>query len=208
MIKKRIAAVVLFVLTIVSFPLCCFSTMSLVPNLLFRGDFEIVNRTRETLYVTPLGEAYGRRFALIGLFSRFPYLGLFRRADIRLKPGASIHVVCEIDEDLIFSEIVVRNEAGEYRQKSIDDPSLKLISRGDLDSETTGPIYAIESFSALPLTSPKVQEAVEKARRFDAGRWLTLSMGLVPLILLIVWLRVIRALQVESREKTKRDAQG
>jgi hypothetical protein len=201
MIAKRIAAAVLFLLMVASLPLCCLSTMALVPNFLFRGEFDIVNETGETLYVTPLGRAYGERIVLLELFSTFPYLGLFKRADIRVKPGEAIHVVCEIDEDLIFSEIVVRNEAGEVRQLEIDDPTIRLIPRAGEGAKGTGPAYAIETFAGLRPPSPAAMEAVEKARQFDAAGWLELSLGLVPLGLLAVWLRTVRNLWTASRKK-------
>ena len=142
-------------LTLVSLPLCCLPTLAAAPNPLFRGEYTIANDSGETLYVTPVGSAHGRRWILAKIWSRFPYVPLLKQADIRLEPGESIHIVCTIDKDDAFSEIAVRNLRGKYRQLGVGQPTLKLMPQVGA-SRGAGPTYTISRFTALDVVSPDV----------------------------------------------------
>ena len=187
--KRRIAAYALLALTLLSLPLCCLALMTVVPNPLFRGAFTIANQSSETLHVTPIGEAYGERHVLVENFSRFPYLPLLQPADIRVDPGESVRITCDIDEDSRFSEIVVRNSHGEYRQLTIDQPTINLAAYPSYDGHSAELTYVIESFTALSPVVPAALAVAQKAGGINLGAWGAVLLGLVPVGLFLAWLR-------------------
>jgi len=194
--KKRTAARVFFILTLLSLPLCCLAAMAFAPNPLFMGEFNVANESNETLYVTPIGESYGQRHVLVKSFSKFPYVPILKRSDIRLEPGESVHIVCETDEDLVFSEIAVRNTRGEFRQLVVQQPTIELSTYSSSPST-----YVVESFAELEAIPPQALEVAEKARGVNAQAWAMMLLGLIPFGMFAAWLRVARDLRQESQRE-------
>lgn len=201
--KRRTPVWVWWALMLVSLPVSCLATWVLVPNPLFRGTLTIVNSSTERLYVTPVGSAYGRRHVLVDGYARFPYLPLFRRADLRLDPGRSLRIVCEIDEDLRFTEIVVRNRQGEYRQWTVDQPSSVLAPYPGNDAR-----YVLPAFGDLLPVRPEALAVVRQARGIPWRTWGALLLVLAPLaflVLLVKDLRARRSAQVTRLPPASRD---
>jgi len=194
-IKRRRALVWMVAsLTLASLPLCCLPTLAGAPNPLFRGEYTIANDSGEILYVTPVGYAHGRRWILAKTWSRFPYVPLPKQADIRLKPGESIHIVCTIDEDDAFSEIIVRNSRGEYRQLQVGQPTLRLMPQVGA-SGGAGPTYTISRFTTLDAVSPDVLKIARQARRPST----MLLPVLISPILLVAWGLLLWGVRRERR---------
>lgn len=186
--RKRVPTWVWWATLLISLPVSALALLALMPNPLFRGTLTIANPTAERLYVTPVGSAYGRRHVMVDGYARFPYLPLLRRADLRLDPGESLRVVCEIDEDLRLTEIVVRNRQGEYRQWVIDQPSV-VLSASPGDSAR----YVLPAFGDLSPVQPEALAVVRQARGIPWGAWGALLLVLAPPVLLGLLVKDLRA---------------
>jgi hypothetical protein len=163
-----------------SLPLCLVSVLMLTPDFLFQGTFIVTNQAGETLYITPIFEAYGRSFTTVQAFSQPPYLPIFQRAALRLKPGQSLRIYCEIDEDYTFSALAVRNVSGDYREWRV--PSNVLL--GPVVPE---PSFTIPPFQELPAISASALEVARQAERPNSRALGAIGLGLVPLGLFALW---------------------
>jgi hypothetical protein len=190
---KRSNTRILFWLACLSLPLCCVSVMILTPNLLFQGNFTVVNQSDEILYITPIFEAYGRGFTAVKAFSKAPYLPILTEASVRLTPNESVHIICEIDEDTSFSEIAVRNTNRDYRQMVVQKPTATL-SLG-----TSEPNFTIRSFHELSMISPEALKVAERAEQLNLKAFGAIGLGVVPVGLFAVWLRLATSKTVKTR---------
>jgi hypothetical protein len=189
--KGRLFAWIAWGLALLSLPLCCLAALAVVPSPLFLGELRIVNGSAEALRVTPIGEAYGQKHPLARSYSRFPYLSVLRQGDIRLAPGQSVRVWCEVDEDLTFSEIAVRNAAGEYRQWAIRVPSSALMPASNAAGEQ-GRTFVIESFADLTPILPAALQVAKRARFPAWTSWGAILAGIIPVALLALGLWLAR----------------
>lgn len=180
---KRPGVRILFWLACLSLPLCCVSVMTLIP-LLFWGTLTIANQSGETLYVTPLFEAYGRSFTTVRFFSRFPYLPIFKEAGIELAPNASVRITCETDEDYSFSVIAVRNARGDYRQMPVQGQD-RTLGQPPIVPE---PHFSLRSFRELAPLSGAALEVARKAERPSLRTLGAIGLGLIPLGLFVLWI--------------------
>jgi hypothetical protein len=167
--------------------------MILTPNPLFQGNFTVVNQSDEILYITPIFEAYGRRFTAVKAFSKAPYLPIPTEASVRLTPNESVHIICEIDEDTSFSEIAVRNTNRDYRQMVVQKPTVTL-SLG-----TPEPSFTIRSFHELSIISPEALKVAKRAEQLNLKALGAIGLGVVPIGLFAVWLRLATSKTVKPR---------
>ncbi len=188
--RKQWVSWILLGLAILSLPLCCLPLVALSPTILFWGQLTVINTSNETVYITPIGESYGQRHILLKNFSKFPYMPLLKQADIRLDPGEQVKINFEADEDLILSEIAVRNVRGEYRQMVIDQYTANLSLSMP---KTTYTIGAVDELSAI---SPKVLAVAKQASQFNTKVWKLIIPGFIPGVLFLGWFRL-------SRKKTQ-----
>jgi len=196
MLRKRVTRVILLGLAFLSLPLCCLPVCAFVPSYpMFWGRFTVLNESDETLYITPIGERYGQRRVLLENSSRFPYGPILKQADIRLDPGESVQIFCRgFDEPTwTLTEIVVRNERGEYRRLIIGESTTSLLWTSQ---EQT---YRIQSFGGLSRASPEVVEIAKKAGRFNFAAWGMIAAGCIPTGLFLAWLGLVWKLRRQSR---------
>jgi hypothetical protein len=92
-------------------------------QLTFVTGFRVENRTSRPLWITPVGTLHaGGKHVLPQFAAGFPAIPAFRTKNLRIEPGGSTWISYDWD-DINFSEVVVRNAEGEYRQLVVDpDP--------------------------------------------------------------------------------------
>ncbi len=185
---KGIATLLLFMVAVLSLPLC------LIPIILWGGaavpwmvaDFTVVNNSGETVYITPI------KISPPSVLQRYSIgqLRAFRQADILLGDGESIRISYDAESEPP-SIIAIRNEAGEYRQLALDKGVRKLFSG-------PGMVYTIGLFDALPPIDLVVLGTVQQATplHFDLKYWGPMLIGTlaggIPLGLFGVWFRLAR----------------
>jgi hypothetical protein len=139
-------------------------------GVVFIASFSIHNESGEAVYVTPIG-AYGTNALRAVLpqyavgFAAFP---AFRSSNFRLRSGGSVRVHYDWD-DINFSEIVVRDRAGQVKQLVIDPvPTEKQYHAPERD------VFIVPPLKELAEASRPVLEALGK----DAGSpfWLPWAM--------------------------------
>lgn len=205
---KSMARWLLFGAAVLTLPLGCISAVitaiTVIPIPMFRAHFEVVNSSQETLYLTPIGQAVWRQERTQDILDQYywlPNMPVWKRADLRLKPGGSLHVVQMADEDYALFGIVVRNEQGEYRRLEIEEQPSPLLA-GDSSPPTT---YTIHSFNQLRPVEPELRELATTADRYNLRRWVELGalmgVGLIPIGLLLGGFYLSRQLKSEARRQ-------
>jgi hypothetical protein len=201
---KRVPPLVLFLVALLSLPLCCCPTLPLINNvnpihLFFLVEFRVVNESGETIYITPVGTMrtlQRQRLVLSRASPRLPGTPALRQGDIRLDPGESLRIIYDAD-DVAASEIAVRNARGEYRQLVISERQKRL----SLDEET--PEYTIRSFSGLSKIAPEVLAVAKEAGRSNRWVWVWMALwivpGFIPVGLFLVWSASASRVRRESR---------
>jgi len=172
---------VLLLTFILSLPLCCLPLLYIPAAPPFAARFQVSNAGSEPIYITPVGQSGDQSRVLLRVFDRFPYIPLFKKGDLRLAPGETIGITSEANEDLTFTAIAVRDDAGNYRQFPVDQPSVEVARRQDAEF-TIGPLESLE-----PMTPGLLLTAVNSQDR----NWLGLSVvvaGLLPPVLLAGWI--------------------
>jgi hypothetical protein len=189
---KRVPPLLLFLVALLSLPLCCCPTLPLINNVnlihyAFLVEFQVVNESGETIYITPIGAVrtvQRPRHVLLRASPRLPGTPALRQGDIRLDPGESLRIIYDAD-DVAASEIAVRNAQGEYRQLVISDRQKGLT----LDEET--PEYTIGSFKRLAKIAPEVLAVAKEAGRANRRVWLWMALwivaGFIPIALFLIW---------------------
>jgi hypothetical protein len=189
---KRVPPLLLFLVAFLSLPLCFCPTLPLINNVnpihyAFLVEFQVVNESGETIYITPIGAVrtvQKPRHVLLRAYPRLPGTPALRQGDIRLDPGESLRIIYDAD-DVAASEIAVRNARGEYRQLVIRGRQKGLT----LDEET--PEYTIRSFDGLSKIAPEVLAVAKEAGRSNRRVWVRMALlvvpGFVPIALFIVW---------------------
>ena len=201
---KRVATLALFLVACLSLPLCCCPTGLLINNVnpihyAFLVEFQVVNESGETIHITPIGAlrtVQRPRHVLLRASPRLPGTPALRQGDIRLDPGESLRVIYDAD-DVVASEIAVRNARGEYRQLVISDRQKGLT----LDEET--PEYTIRSFDGLSKIVPEVLAVTKEAGRSNRRVWVWMALwivpGFIPIGLFLVWSGLALKVRRESR---------
>jgi len=202
---KRVPPLLLFLVALLSLPLCCCPTLPLINNVnpihyAFLVEFQVVNESGETIYITPIGAlrtVQRPRHVLLRASPRLPGTPALRQGDIRLDPGESLRIIYDAD-DVAASEIAVRNAQGEYRQLVIRDRQKRLT----LDEET--PEYTITSFDRLSKIAPEVLAVAKEAGRSNRRVWIWMALlvvpGFVPIALFLVWSGLALKVRRESRD--------
>jgi hypothetical protein len=177
---------------VLSLPLCCCPIGLLINNVnpihyAFLVEFQVVNESGETVYITPIGAVRTverPRHVLLRASPRLPGTPALRQGDIRLDPGESLRIIYDA-ADVVSSEIAVRNAQGEYRQLVISGRQKRLT----LDEET--PEYTIRSFDRLTKIAPEVLAVAKEAGRSNRRIWfwmvLWIVAGFIPIALFLVW---------------------
>jgi len=201
---KRVPPLLLFLVAVLSVPLCCCPTGLLINNVnpihyAFLVEFQVVNESGETIYITPIGALrtlQRPRHVLFRASPGLPGTPALRQGDIRLDPGESLRVIYDAD-DVVASEIAVRNVRGEYRQLAISDRQRRLT----LDEET--PEYTIRSFDGLAKIAPEVLAVTKEAGRSNRRVWVWMALwivpGFIPIALFLVWSSLALKVRRESR---------
>jgi hypothetical protein len=201
---KRVPPLLIFLVALLSLPLCCCPTVPLINNLnpihyAFLVEFQVVNESDETTYITPIGAVRTveePRHVLLRASPRLPGTPALRQGDIRLDPGESLRIIYA-GEDVAASEIAVRNAQGEYRQLVIRDRQKRLT----FDEET--PEYTIGSFKKLAKIDPEVLAVAKEAGRSNRmiRFWMALWIvaGFIPLALFLTWSGLALRARRESR---------
>ena len=117
---KRVPPLLIFLVALLSLPLCCCPTGLLINNVNpihygFLAEFQVVNESGEPIYITPIGAlrtVQRPRHVLLRASPRLPGTPALRQGDIRLDPGESLRIIYDAD-DVAASEIAVRNARGE-----------------------------------------------------------------------------------------------
>jgi hypothetical protein len=162
---------------------------------MFWGHFRVLNESGETLYITPIGERDGQRDILLEGFSRFPYVPILRRADLRLEPGESVEIYCRWFDEPPWRlvAIAVRNQRDEYSQLAVDESTLNPMAALSERS------HRIESFDALTKATPEVVDLAVEASRLNVAAWAMVAAGFVPIGLFVAWYRLGWESQRESK---------
>jgi len=201
---KRVPPLLIFLVAFLSLPLCCCPTALLINNVnpihyAFLVEFQVVNESDETIYITPIGAVrtvQRPRHVLLRASPRLPGTPALRQGDIRLDPGESLRIIYDMD-DVAASEIAVRNAQGEYRQLVISDRQKRLT----LDEET--PEYTIRSFDGLSKVAPEVLAVAKEASRSNRRVWFWMTLlivpGFIPVGLFVVWSGLALRARRESR---------
>jgi hypothetical protein len=189
---KRVPPLLLFLVACLSLPLCCCPTGLLINNINpihygFLAEFQVVNESGETVYITPIGAVRTverPRHVLVRASPRLPGTPALRQGDIRLDSGESVRIIYDMD-DVAASEIAVRNAQGEYRQLVVSDRQ-KLLT---LDEGM--PEYTITSFDRLAKIAPEVLAVAKEAGRSNRRIWFWMALwivaGFIPIALFLVW---------------------
>jgi hypothetical protein len=201
---KRALPLLLFLVAVLSLPLCCCPIGLLINNVnpihyAFLAEFQVVNESGETVYITPIGAVrtvQRPRHVLLRASPKLPGTPALRQGDIRLDPGESLRIIYDMD-DVVASEIAVRNAQGEYRQLIISDRQKRLT----LDEEA--PEYTIGSFKRLAKIAPEVLAVAKEAGRSNRRIWFWMALwivtGFIPIALFLVWSGLALRARRESR---------
>jgi hypothetical protein len=148
----------------------------------FVAEFTVENRTGQRIAVTPIGTVgkKGDRQPLPVYMWPFPPIWSSQRGGFEILPGESIDIMYDWD-DINFSEIVVRDHAGERGQLVVDANPTRNQYRAP--SQTR---FAIDDIDSLePVTGP-VRNAARNAHVPTNAPWIILGMLLGPWIVFIV----------------------
>ena len=203
---KRALPLLLFLVAVLSLPLCCCPTALLINNVnpihyAFLVEFQVVNESGETIHITPIGAVrtvQKPRHVLLRASPRLPGTPALRQGDIRLDPGESVRIIYD-DEDIAASEIAVRNDQWEYRQLVIRGRQKRLTP----DEGMPENVYTLRSFDRLSKISPEVLVIAKEAGRSNRRVWIWMALlvvpGLIPIALFLVWSGLALKVRRESR---------
>lgn len=183
--NTRTATLILVLAACLSTPLCCAPAVPFVPYPIFAGRYYVTNQSDQTLYVSPVAEIGQTSHFLVRSYSRFPYLPLLKRADIRIHPAESVRVNAMVVPDLMFTRIAVRDRSGDYRQLKVTRPA----GAHSILMPETG--YVIESFAGLDTISGEELRFAKRGRRFNVHAGTMVVLGVIPVVLSFLALRLV-----------------
>ncbi|MFC1814122.1 hypothetical protein ACFL03_15670 [Thermodesulfobacteriota bacterium] len=176
--RKRIKSLVRFGWIITS-PLLILSILLILNTInpmayMYMHSFQVVNRSGETVYVTPVGThiGTGSRFVLAQYAIEMPAIPVFKQGNFILGPDQPKKIVFDRD-DISPSEILIRANNGSYKQIAIDPQSYAVTD--------------IPSLSDLPNANSVVMDAAIGSE-YNWIYWAIIFSGLLPLYLYI-WRR-------------------
>jgi hypothetical protein len=150
-------------------------------QLTFVSSLRVDNRTTRPLWVTPLGTFNSGAKGVLPQFAlSFPAFPAFRSRDLRVEPGGSTWITYDWD-DINFSEIVVRDAEGKYRELVVDPNPPKVNYYRNKQER-----YVIEGWESLSQPAAEALAAAQSPDRQGRLWWLFLT-GFVVLGLFI-WL--------------------
>ncbi len=146
----------------------------------FIVDFDIVNASDQTIYVTPVGTwgAEGDKSVLPQYSSDSPAITAAKSRNLPIKPGRRRRILYDYD-DINFSELVVRYEDGQLRQLVTDPQPTTRQYHPPFEKTYTIP---------EPDQLPPVRSAVAQAITGEPIN-LRLEVAMLPLLLpgLVFW---------------------
>ncbi len=156
-------------------------------QLAFVTSFRVTNHSGKTLDVIPVGTFNSGRKGVLPTFAwGFPAVPRLSRAPYQISHGDSRKILFDWD-DINFSELVVRDESGEYRQ-FVTDPN-----------PPTKDYYAprqkhftVPDFAELEPVDRAVLAAVNRKGNFLQSWWTILGLALPPFFLFGVSLALCR----------------
>jgi hypothetical protein len=189
---KRVATWLLFAVAVLSLPLC------LLPIIVWVGfavpwmvnDFEVINNSGETVFITPVNIGSESERIIVVPRNSMGQLQALRQKEFRLSAGETLHILFNA-EGVHPNALVIRNEAGEYRQ-------LALNKGVGLPLSSDPVVYTIGSLSTLPDVDENVVGTVQQTNsfNFDLKYWgrifIVILLGVVPIFLFSIWFRLVR----------------
>ncbi len=129
-------------------------------GLVFLTRFTIENHTDRELWVTPIGAVgpEGTRRTLPLAYFTFPYLLSLKDREFRLGPGARRDFTYDWD-DIQFSEILVRDQAGDLRVLPTGLPPTEGQYRRPEQKH-----FVVRDWPAMSLPSPEQRAAMDHPR--------------------------------------------
>jgi hypothetical protein len=164
---------------VATYPLLALSLMlpaGLAFGSAFVVEFVIHNSADRPVEVTPVGTAgqQGKRRALPVMIWRFPAFPATQRGGFRLAPGESVSILYDWD-DINFSEIVVRDADGVFRQLVVNpNPTTNQYHPPDQRR------FVIDDAAALGPVTGSVLAASNTARRPTRLPWIILGLMFLP----------------------------
>jgi hypothetical protein len=153
-------------------------------QLAFVSSFRVDNRTTQPLWVTPIGTFNSGAKGVLPQFAlSFPAIPAFRSRDLRVESAGPIWIIYDCD-DINFSEILVRDAQGEYRQPVVDPNPPKVNYYRNKQER-----YVIEGWELLSLPATDVVAAARSPDR-QWRLWGLFVTGFVVMGLFL-WLRRI-----------------
>lgn len=185
--KLRSVRTILLLLAVLSSPLACCGSISLLNTLppsflppmmnLFKTEARVENRSAETLYLTPITTTRGRPEVII-------QSAFLSRRDIPLQPNSSIILTYDA-ADMPLSGIAVCRTNDNCRLLAVDYSNN----------------YYLDSFDNLPDLEPGWMLAIQSLSPYNFGIVVFPVLGLVPIVLFLSWLYVIKL----EKNRTKND---
>ncbi len=153
--------------------------------IVFITDFEVINDSAQTVWITPLGQFHGKpdgdRYIILQHAVKNPAIPAFHRGGLRLAAGETRQILYD-KSDVGVSDIVVADATGRVRV-------LELPRDGRMP----------RTFTTPPLGElPDAPESIAWAAREGHYAWLMWGFILLPLIpvaLFVLWRRARRTLK-------------
>jgi hypothetical protein len=161
--------------------------------LAFVISFDVTNESGETLRVTPVGTFNDGRKAVLPLFiRRFPAILRLTRQPYIITPNETRRILFDCD-DINFSEFVIQNASGEFRQLVIDpNPPTKNYYAPKKNK------FTIPEWSQLQPIQSSVLSAVTQKRSFIKSWWTMGAFSLPPFVLVAF----LYALKQQRKKRT------
>jgi hypothetical protein len=192
MSKQRLQRAGLLCGWIVTSPLLALSVLAALNTvnpmvLAFQYRFEVLNHAGEDIWVTPLGAVgpLGHRYVLPQYFSQLPAIPAWRQGEFKVAPDQSLTIIYDWD-DISFSELLIRDRHGKFREFVIDRQPTKDQYRPPAANK-----FVIPPLNQLP-ESPAQLVAAIHGHAFNFRAWVFSLSGVLPVILFVFWLRVRR----------------
>jgi len=163
-------------------------------QLAFVTPFEVTNDSGRTLDVIPVGTFNSGLKSVLPTFAwGLPAIPRLSRAPYRISPGDAQKILFDWD-DINFSELVVRDESGEYRQL-VTEPSPPMQGYRPPGERH----FTIPDFAQLDPIDPLVLAAASRKGGLIQSWWTMLSLALPPFFLVGFCL----ALRKESKRRKR-----
>ena len=154
----------------------------------FITEFTIENRSGETVHITPVGTVgmEGHKGLLPQFVSAFPAIPAKKESNLIVADRQSIRILYDWD-DINFSEIAIRDEAGKWYQLVTDPEPTK-----DQYHPPHAKHYEIGKLAELP---PATRDVIKAAQAWPSSAWIlgfAVAGVLVPVVLIWTIIRYRR----------------